>query len=481
MTRHLLPSRWFLQRHIMIAAGVLLVTGFNMFYSNQTSHLLTAWSYDDSTLPSRCGSSVVPAGIAATAASSAISDSAIIHQHTSYRLYRNETYMELFTGDYHCTGEREALDGELQRTLVFRTEIDTDLNILVMGDSVAIQMSHILQEAAQVAEKVMHKASWKMRDTGKQYDGLHSGVTSRRGLVAGWRILNFWKTEQEGGPLPNRPGGGWRRDDVTVLRNTAQTTNGRSDFDVFIFRPPQPWMKWDDFTETAVLETISLARNLLGVKLIIFLTVSYSNNVVTIEDIQQMHRVNDMIRSIGGHPNVTTANVTVLTLEAGQLIDLTVRHNARRLGLLTNVSAAADADDDANHFTLPRAKLLTESKWVGGSASYICGRPVEMVKNEPACIGNLLTEDGQHLCVKTMGGRLNAGLACLIECGRRNNSNSSNNHNDDASSLSLSQCQDTCNRVFMSLEPIPEALFVANTADSSDVGVVGGGNGCGDP
>jgi hypothetical protein len=48
----------------------------------------------------------------------------------------------------------------------------------------------------------------------------------------------------------------------------------------------------------------------------------------------------------------------------------------------------------------------------------------------------------------------------------------------------LSQCQDTCNRVFMSLAPIPKALFVANTADSSVaavVGVVGGGNGCGDP
>jgi hypothetical protein len=196
--------------------------------------------------------------------------------------------------------------------------------------------------------------------------------------------------------LPNRPGGGWRNDDVTILRKTAMATNGRADFDVLVFRPPQAWMKWDEFTEIALLETIALAHDLMGIKLVIFLTVSYSNNVVSLEDIAMMRRVNEMIRSVGERirRNNTTSGssgnnygTTVLILEAGHLIDLTVLSNVRKLGL-SNVTTTEDDDNvDSWNFTLPRANLMTGNNWSGGSGgsvSYICGRPVQIVKNGPA-------------------------------------------------------------------------------------------------
>lgn len=55
-----------------------------------------------------------------------------------------------------------------------------------------------------------------------------------------------------------------------------------------------------------------------------------------------------------------------------------------------------------------------------------------------------------------MGGRLHAGLACLMKSNTNTNTNRSVG---DKSLLLLRQCQDLCDRQFMSLEPIPEALF----------------------
>lgn len=170
---------------------------------------------------------------------------------------------------------------------------------------------------------------------------------------------------------------------------------------MLIIRLPQPWMKWEDFTETALLETITLARNLLGITLVIFLTVSYSNKVVTIEDIARIRSVNGLIRSVGEYNNrnnrsSSNRNVTtVLTLEAGHLIDLIVIHNARRLGL-PNMTV------DNWNFTLTCAKLPTDNKWVGGSLAYLCVRPIQTVKIESACIGNLLTNDGRPWVVASM-------------------------------------------------------------------------------
>mmetsp|Transcript_5642 Transcript_5642/g.9925 ORF Transcript_5642/g.9925 Transcript_5642/m.9925 type:complete len:163 (+) Transcript_5642:93-581(+) len=59
---------------------------------------------------------------------------------------------------------------------------------------------------------------------------------------------------------------------------------------------------------------------------------------------------------------------------------------------------------------------------------------------------SMISYDGMHWCMRETGGRLNAGLACLIQCSLMNNDET----RDDVVRL----CERKCNARFMSLVPL---------------------------
>lgn len=55
-----------------------------------------------------------------------------------------------------------------------------------------------------------------------------------------------------------------------------------------------------------------------------------------------------------------------------------------------------------------------------------------------SCQLNLLSLDGMHLCMETLGGRINAAISCLLGCAF-----------NMPKPISLDQCEQACNRKFM--------------------------------
>jgi hypothetical protein len=69
--------------------------------------------------------------------------------------------------------------------------------------------------------------------------------------------------------------------------------------------------------------------------------------------------------------------------------------------------------------------------------------------NAKSCILNSISNDGVHACFETVGGRIFAGLACLIGCAR--------NHDPPLlDSTLLRQCEQQCDDCFMSVMPLDD-------------------------
>ena len=71
------------------------------------------------------------------------------------------------------------------------------------------------------------------------------------------------------------------------------------------------------------------------------------------------------------------------------------------------------------------------------------------------CDRNMISLDGMHWCMESMGGRIAAGIACLLQCSLLWNKSSEGGtaagREQDKKTL-LGQCQQRCNDEFMSLK-----------------------------
>jgi hypothetical protein len=99
--------------------------------------------------------------------------------------------------DYACRNETtwEALDNRPElpasNPFDFNTFFKTRLNILVMGDSVAVQFGSWLQTAGGATNKtVLVNLHWRKNGIA---DGLVAAPVEGGGSVAYWRILGFWE------------------------------------------------------------------------------------------------------------------------------------------------------------------------------------------------------------------------------------------------------------------------------------------------
>lgn len=377
-------------------------------------------------------------------------------KHLSYSMTRHTSYRMTFSQATPCIlgkttnkwgrhpqWREELLDG-LQPLLNFTTAIQTNLNVLVMGDSVGIQFGQLLEEAVGAQEssrKIIHE-SWP------GHDGVTISTTKGGGAIANYRITGMFLAEGEGKPLPNAEGGGWNRSHVQQLLShphiMATYDNNRASaspsFDVMIFRIPHGWLKFGEITEVGLHETMQMAHDLFGVRKVILIDIPHTNNVKSIQDLVDRQRTNLMLQNVAAaYPRQQEGVDEVVVLEFARWTDHLMEYNARVIGVIpsdqvvSNKSYVLDRLGCRKKFPLSIAQGCAEFAKAGD-----CG-----------CRRNRIAEDGIHWCMESIGGRLVAGIACLSCC-----FHFGSQPKEASISANLRDCEQECNNQFMSLGPL---------------------------
>jgi len=350
---------------------------------------------------------------------------------------------------------RDPLMEQLQPLLNFTTQIVAkNLNILVMGDSVMMQLGELLEEAAGTLPErrvVLHE-SWAGNE------GVTLSQTRDGSCIANYRITGMFLAKGEGQPLPNAFGGGWNKSHVEALRthpllgqqpkstttgtmlnqnNGGSQQHGAAAFDVLIFRLPHGWLTFDEMNEDAIHETIQMAHDLFGITKAILINIPFTNNVKTMQDLEDRKNANELLDTIAASYNQKRNNQPVhhvSVLQFAKWTDHLMEYNARVIGaippslqhtVMTNKSYALNRLGCRPKFPL--------------SIAQGCSNLVE--PGSCTCRRNRVVEDGMHWCLESIGGRLMAGIACLLSCMTKQEEDS----ND---------CEAQCNKLYMSLRPL---------------------------
>lgn len=223
-------------------------------------------------------------------------------------------------------------------------------------------------------------------------------------------------------------------------------TNGTKAFDVMIFRISHPHIPFSEITEATIHETVNMTKELFGVKKIILLNIPFNNNIRTTQDLEDWKLTNNMIdRVASSYSSELTGeraagnDVQVTVLHFAQWTNMLMQHNAQAIGWNTS-----DAAGNFNE-SYPLGRL--GCKRFPASIAQACAEKV----NPGVCVSrqNRVSLDGLHFCLESIGGRLAAGLACLMNCFRDPIEGYHLNAGE------LEQCETQCNKLFMSFQPLP--------------------------
>lgn len=396
----------------------------------------------------------------------------IIKQQTQQRRRRRQiTYhlhhniRSVFTNKYspyQCTDskrrKRRFEPREIYQTaglLDFGTTVQTNLKILFMGDSVGIQFSQAFEEAAGCMDRqvLRETASWQQDDRMVHLEGLHSAPTVDGGWVAGWRMTGMLLPEGENKPLPNEAGGGWTRDDVVALaqhlhqKDSLETSNSKPTFDTMIYRIPQGWIESKDVNNEKLRKTTELANEIFGVRSVIFITLPLCNNYMESSHITEMQKANQRILEFAQKYKPTSNQKgvqNVLVLDFGRLAWLLVSWNARLLGFQGSME----------HIYTQRLGAFFQHEFFPSAEAHVCSERMDPSALGGDCMRNHISYDGMHWCLETIGGRVIAGLACLVACAHNDEEDSRRN-----SRSAVQECARSCNDRFMSLEPVHDEDF----------------------
>jgi hypothetical protein len=323
--------------------------------------------------------------------------------------------------------KRVPLAQPLADILKFTTTVETNMNILMLGDSVGMQFHQLLEEAAG--------ATWDHRNLFKFAWGAHESVSIAApiqggGVLGAFRMTGMFLEKGKGKPPPNAGGGGWLPEDTQLLLNHTYVVDNSPPqvvhaFDSMVFRIPHGWLKLGDITSATLTESLELAHEVFGVTTAVVMTLPLNNNVVNMEELMQLHEVNAMIRDVVA--NWSGKGVKhVLLMDFGKWADQLTELNARLAGL----------NQHPANYTLER---LGCTKFPP-SIAMICTKPV--APKSCTCDRNMVSIDGLHWCMESIGGRATAAIACLLQCPLL--------LEDDEKKIK--DCEKTCNHRFMSLD-----------------------------
>jgi len=309
--------------------------------------------------------------------------------------------------------------------LDFQTQITSSLKILILGDSVGIQLSQALQESmgATIHKRKVLKYAWR------KHEGVHLATDARGGgMVAGYRITGMFQNKQKNNKfqLAPVPGGGWMQEHVDLLKealvNATRTKTSLNDsgsggnnasdseFDVVILQFPYGWLerpKEEAFTPISLKEAVDTSHRVFGAKTVILQTVPMQNNYENLhrELIYVNNAIEDFVKAY--QPPADGSGVqSVLLMDLAFLSMNLFVHNA--VGMDMVPSKALDILDSSDSLREKEGKLVDylnktleqrldccnpEYKEV---VAFSCGVPV---KSGKYCQRNMYSFDGMHWCM----------------------------------------------------------------------------------
>ena len=291
---------------------------------------------------------------------------------------------------YMCRArQRPPLPEILAAKLEYKTKIDlSDLRVVIMGDSVGMQLAGAYQKAA--GGRRQHPDLLNLHG----YEILTHAETAGGGHVIGWRLSSMFLPENEGLPLRSRKqNGGWNRTQVKAIQNATKATF----MDALIFRVPQGWIGLDQVTRQSLNQTVRLAHELLGVSTVTLLTLPIINNYQTRKDLEEVRQTNRKIRTFADHWNGELGKAKkssklpfVFVCSLGELVNEAARTNAQIVGLenATLDEVFLQRVSSGNNWTRPAALVCAD---VPSSDTQKSG-------TSKTCELNRLSVDGVHLC-----------------------------------------------------------------------------------
>ena len=226
-------------------------------------------------------------------------------------------------------------------------------------------------------------------------------------------------------------------------QQSRRTANDNVAYDVVIQRVSHPWFQ--KVNKAELTDSIRLAEKHLSAKVVIYVTGHMNNNVRTVEEWDTLRKMNRDVRRFvkdynsDRHHRKPGQIRYVLVADVERYADELFRYNAMELGYNSSDDHQIVADKLNGHLQPPHAP------W---KISMCCAERVK--PGAPNCIRNNLFNDGLHLCMDTVGFRIEAVLACLIDCA----------YNSSEDETTLRHCERACNDRFMSLRPIPDNEIV---------------------
>lgn len=384
------------------------------------------------------------------------------------------------------------------RVLDFTISISTNLKLLLIGDSVMVQLSQAFDELIGMND-IYRKTVW---EAWNGHDGGTIVAPTRGGGVSAlWRMTGLLSTSRKGKPPANSAGGGWSDKEINTFKtysyntttsldnddgqaygtaNNNTTTTTIDNFDIVVLRVMHGWMKVHEITHGRLVEAIELSGELLGAKTVVLMTIPFTNNVKTVEEMTRINEINNDIRQIAHDWRSSRIEKSekgsgdvqhVLVLEYGTFYNHIIWSNARYLGY--NVSDPLEAlSQDIDVFDLEGPSFLLDrlqdgQEW-SPSIPMVCSDTTSLGTDRKICNRNYLFLDGMHICPESLASRYAAGLACLIGCvynergeGTTTTQSTGTNittENED----SIRACERECNEQFMSVMPVEESWIDAN-------------------
>eukprot|EP00984_Skeletonema_dohrnii_P007123 scaffold2568_cov107-Skeletonema_dohrnii-CCMP3373.AAC.4 len=312
------------------------------------------------------------------------------------------------------------------------------------------------------------------------------------GVSAMWRMTGLLSRSMEGKPPANSNGGGWSMSEVvsflhyhTPLDEGTGSDNEEAEakeveadeaeaegnfipnivqkFDAVVFRVMHGWMRSNEITHDRLVEAVELSHELLGAETVVLMTIPFSNNVLTVEDMNVVNRINADIRHIaqGWHLRNSTGVKHVLVQEYGAYLNHIIWSNAKHIGF--NVSAPLTMTEemfDLEGPTFLYDRLETGKPWKP-SIAQVCSEQNWLRTEKAKCHRNYLIIDGMHICPETLAARYGVSVACLLGCVYNRESGVANQQQHDE--INLRACERECNEQFMSVMPVDDSWIDSNT------------------
>ena len=385
------------------------------------------------------------------------------------------------------------------RVLDFTVTISTNLKVLFIGDSVLVQLAQAFDEMVmamdnkQGDEQIPNTARNVLWESWRGHEGGTIVAPTRGGGVSAlWRMTGLLTRSSKGKPPANSAGGGWSDTEIDLLTNYVYydsmmknreklplqlqqlrnlTTTTVANFDVVILRVMHGWMKLHEITHDRLIEAVELSHTLLGASTVVLMTVPFTNNVQTIDDMIKVNEINEDIRNIARDwHSKREMNVgglqNVLVAEYGSYYNHILWSNGRHLGYnVTHPLRATQSIFDTEGPDMLLDRLQNAGEWPP-SIPMVCSDISSLGSKRQTCNRNYLFLDGMHLCPETLASRFAAAVACLLGCVYNSD------ENNEGSKLlqpegSIRACEKECNEQFLSVMPVDESLIDTYTSLAS--------------